>query len=121
MARTGRPKIQIDWDSFDKLCAMMATKAEIANFLEINEDTVNNACKREKKMTFSAYYEQKASGGRISIRRKQYELAMSGNVVMLIWLGKQLLDQSDKLDQKTTATIESELSFKIGFDDESDS
>ena len=30
----------------------------------------------------------------MSIRRKQYELAMAGDKTMLIWLGKQLLGQS---------------------------
>ena len=31
-----------------------------------------------------------------SLREKQYDVAMSGNVSMLIWLGKQVLGQSDK-------------------------
>jgi len=31
-----------------------------------------------------------------SLRRKQVNLALRGNVTMLIWLGKQWLDQSDK-------------------------
>jgi hypothetical protein len=29
------------------------------------------------------------------LRRKQIEVAMKGNAVMLIWLGKQILSQSD--------------------------
>jgi hypothetical protein len=33
---------------------------------------------------------------KISLRRQQIETAKKGNVSMLIWLGKQLLDQSDK-------------------------
>ena len=33
-----------------------------------------------------------------SIRRKQYEVAMSGNATLLIWLGKQFLGQSDKIE-----------------------
>jgi len=34
----------------------------------------------------------------LSIRRKQAELAMDGNVTMLIWLGKQRLGQRDRFD-----------------------
>jgi hypothetical protein len=30
------------------------------------------------------------------MRRKQMEVAMSGNVTMLIWLGQQYLGQADK-------------------------
>ena len=39
--------------------------------------------------------------GRISLRRAQFEKALSGNVVMQIWLGKQHLDQKDKIEQTT--------------------
>ena len=35
---------------------------------------------------------------KIELRQKQWELAMMGNVQMLIWLGKQYLGQSDKVD-----------------------
>ena len=35
---------------------------------------------------------------KIELREKQWELAMMGNVQMLIWLGKQYLGQSDKVD-----------------------
>ena len=34
----------------------------------------------------------------LSIRRKQAEVAMAGNVTMLIWLGKQRLGQRDRFD-----------------------
>ena len=33
--------------------------------------------------------------GRLSVRRAQMKLLESGNVVMAIWLGKQLLGQRD--------------------------
>jgi hypothetical protein len=33
-----------------------------------------------------------------SLRRKQYEIAMKGNVSMLIWLGKNILNQAEKFD-----------------------
>ena len=33
---------------------------------------------------------------KVSLRRKQFEVAMSGDRTMLIWLGKQYLEQSDK-------------------------
>ena len=34
----------------------------------------------------------------MSLRRKQYSTAMEGNATMLVWLGKNWLSQSDKLD-----------------------
>jgi hypothetical protein len=32
--------------------------------------------------------------------KKQYDVAMSGNTALLIWLGKQYLKQSDKVETK---------------------
>ena len=39
--------------------------------------------------------------GKISLRRAQFEKAIGGNVAMMIWLGKQHLDQRDKIEQTT--------------------
>ena len=36
---------------------------------------------------------------KLALRRKQFDVAMQGNVQMLIWLGKQYLEQSDTQDQ----------------------
>ncbi|AXC09689.1 hypothetical protein ACPOL_0306 [Acidisarcina polymorpha] len=36
-----------------------------------------------------------------SLRRRQVELALAGNVTMLIWLGKQYLGQKDKQEVMT--------------------
>ena len=35
---------------------------------------------------------------KISLRTKQVEMALDGNVPMLVWLGKQLLGQKDKFE-----------------------
>ena len=93
-----RPRIKIDWDQFDKLAALQCTLKDIAGWFNCSEDTIELACKREKKMRFTEYYNKKRSSGLVSLRRKQYEKAMEGNVVMLIWLGKQYLGQSEKVD-----------------------
>lgn len=41
------------------------------------------------------------------LRREQYKAAMGGNTTMLIWLGKQLLGQSDKSEQTVKVDEES--------------
>ena len=38
--------------------------------------------------------------GRTSLRRKQMECALAGNVIMQIWLGKQYLGQADKVENE---------------------
>lgn len=56
--------------------------------------------------------------GRSSLRRYQWEAAKKGNTAMLIWLGKQMLDQTDRLDQRTELTAPGVI--KIGYADEGD-
>lgn len=95
-----RPRVEIDWDQFDKLCVIQATLAEIASWFSCSEDTIERAVKRKHKVGFAEYFAQKAGKGRISLRRKQFEMAQSGDRTMLIWLGKQYLKQSEKVEQK---------------------
>lgn len=49
-------------------------------------------------MTYGQIYEQKKGLGKISLRRKQLQTALAGNPALLIWLGKNLLKQSDKVE-----------------------
>ena len=95
----GRPKILIDWEEFKKLCAIQCTLAEIAAWFKCSEDTIELRCKEEKGMLFTDYYKKNSSSGKISLRRSQFKAATGGNVTMLIWLGKQFLDQKDKTEQ----------------------
>lgn len=96
MAKMGRPKANIDKDQFEKLCAMQCPYNEISAWFGVCEDTLNAWCKREYGgKTFSEVSAEKRGRGKISVRRKQYETAMKGDVKMLIWLGKNWLGQSD--------------------------
>ena len=101
-----RPRKEIDREVVRKLCAMQCTGEEIASFIDVDYDTLNAATKREHKMGFSDYFKKHSANGKISLRRKQYEVATSGNVPMLIWLGKQYLDQKDKQSNEHSGQIQ---------------
>lgn len=92
----GRPKIIIDWVDFDKLCKMQCTLREIAAWFNCSEDTIERRVEEEKQMGFADYYGQKKEKGRTSLRRLQWLTAESGSVTMQIFLGKNLLNQSDQ-------------------------
>ena len=92
----GRPRKQIDKREFEKLCGLQCTKQEIADFFDVDMTTIDRWCKREYKDTFSVVANKKASYGKISLRRTQFELAKK-SANMAIWLGKQLLDQDEKI------------------------
>ena len=94
--KTGRPQIEIDWTLVGNLCQIQCTQEEIASIANCSVDTLDRASKRDHKVSFAEFLEEKAHGGRASIRRSQWKLANSGNAVMLIWLGKQYLGQRDE-------------------------
>lgn len=94
----GRPRKEIDWDTVDKLCAIHCTGEEIASVMQVHYDTLNNRCNEAYGVNFSEYYKKASASGKMSLRRKQYEVAMAGNVSMLIWLGKNMLNQRDHVD-----------------------
>lgn len=75
---TGGPRIKFDWAEFETLCAMQCTRAEIATHFGVSEDTIERAVKREHSVSFADYFGQKRKAGFVSLRRKQWELAMSG-------------------------------------------
>ena len=53
---------------------------------------------------------------KIELREKQWEVAMDGNVQMLIWLGKQYLGQRDTPEHKWENPVDGvEL---VSFDDD---
>jgi len=95
----GRPKIEIDWEEFDKLCEMQATLIEISGWFGCSEDTIERRVQEVKGENFAEYYKKQQGKGKASLRRDQWKSSHGGNVTMQIWLGKQVLGQKDKQTQ----------------------
>ena len=101
MAKRGRPKKEIDKNNFEKLCGMQCTLKEIAGFFDCSEDTIERWCKRTYKNTFADTFKNHSAAGLISLRRNQFKLA-ERSAAMAIFLGKQYLHQSDKIEMETS-------------------
>tara|TARA_X000001382_G_scaffold130890_1_gene127628 strand:- start:3656 stop:3976 length:321 start_codon:yes stop_codon:yes gene_type:complete len=86
----GRPKKELDINLIEKLASIFCTNQEISTIVGCHPDTLAD--------NFSEYLKKGRDQGRISLRRMQYDKAQSGNTTMLIWLGKQMLGQKDKLE-----------------------
>jgi hypothetical protein len=93
----GRPRKEIDRESFEKLCGLQCTEEEIASWFDCTVDTIENWCKREYGRKFSEVFAEKRSYGKISLRRTQWQLAEK-NASMAIFLGKNYLGQRDAVD-----------------------
>lgn len=97
MAQMGRPRIEINKEEFEKLCALLCSEEEIASWFDVSVDTLCRWCKREYGVTFAEIYKTKSEKGRIALRRYQFKLAEK-YPAMAIFLGKQYLGQRDNLD-----------------------
>lgn len=102
MAKTGRPRVEINWVEFDKLCGIQCTLEEIAAYFRCSEDSVERACKRDQKKSFADYSRLKRGFGKISLRRKMFQTAIDGNIPLLIWLSKQHLGMTERTETKDT-------------------
>jgi hypothetical protein len=90
----GRPKRQLDERQITDMASIGLTVKEIAGVLRRSYVTIHN--------DYPDSVDLGRARMRASLRRKQYETAMSGNATMLIWLGKQYLGQSAKRQVETS-------------------
>lgn len=109
--KRGRPKIEIDFNQFEKLCMINCTLSEIASFFCVSEDTIENRVKHHYKMLFSDVYKKHSGKGKAALRRLQFDLAKK-NPGMAIWLGKQYLNQTEK-NEISTEEVENRLKIII--------
>lgn len=84
---------------FESLCSIQCTQEEICSVLNVDDKTLNSWCKRTYKKGFSEIFRIKREGGKASLRRKQWLLA-DHSAPMAIFLGKQYLGQTDKIEQE---------------------
>ena len=98
-----RPKkYDIDTDQVEKLAGYGCTNTEIAKFFGCDESLI--------RKSYSEYLTKGREKGKIRLRQLQWRSAESGNTTMLIWLGKQLLDQTDKQEVEHIRPID-EIEF----------
>ena len=83
----GRDKKVIDPEEVEKLAGIGCKDSEIADWFGIKQDTL--------RYNFAGQLTKGREHLKQSLRRAQLSLALSGNAVMLIWLGKNILGQTD--------------------------
>jgi hypothetical protein len=92
----------VDWEKVDKYLQAQCDGVSVASILGISADTLYLRCVEEKEMTFTAYSAKKKAEGVQLLKAKQFQTAMSGNVTMQIWLGKQYAGQREKAEVMNT-------------------
>ena len=100
-----RPLISIDWDAVDKMLMAHCTGVQVAAALGMHPDTFYRRCEEEKNVGFTDYSQEKKEKGKNLLLQKQLQVAMQGNTTMLVWLGKQHLQQRDQEQSKDPIKI----------------
>jgi hypothetical protein len=116
----GRPRKQIDKTEFEKLCFLQCTEREFCSWFDVSDETLNKWCKENYDgRTFLDVFKEKRENGLISLRRTQFQLAEK-SPAMAIFLGKNLLGQTDKVEQ-TVNDVSEHKGITINFADKGDS
>lgn len=105
----GRPKATDNWTEHHwKLLEALAglppfiTNVDVARYMQtqphcatICYSTLQRIIKKKYGCSFDQFRDQNAGVIRAKLLLKQFEVALKGNIGMLIWLGKNYLNQSD--------------------------
>mgnify|MGYP007083454290 CR=1 FL=1 len=91
-----RPKADIDKKEVEKLASYGCTNTEIADFFGVTEGTIRKG--------YSEIITKGKSELKQRLRKAQIEHALKGNATLLIWLGKQILGQTDNQDTENKDT-----------------
>jgi transposase len=108
-----RPRKVIDPKMVEVLAQRGCSIEEMAHHFGCSRDTIERR--------FAAIIAKGKATLRTSLREWQIQAAKRGNTAMLIWLGKQYLDQADKLEEKieTKTDLNAPIQVTIGWADES--
>ena len=92
MKKPPKKKVELtEEQKIEKLASYGLTNKEIAEALGYDDSTL--------KRNFEKNIIKGKANLRERLKKKQISVAMQGNVVMLIWLGKQYLGQAEKIDE----------------------
>ena len=97
-----KPLSDQDFQRLLNMVRIHCTQDECCRILDMSDTTLNRRLKERGEENFEAFYNRYNSEGKMSLRRMQWEAAESGNSPMLIWLGKQYLNQRDKNNMEVT-------------------
>lgn len=92
-----RPRKKIDPKQVETLAAINCSYEEAAAVLDCDASTITRR--------FAQVFKKGREHGRMSLKRKMWDTAMGGHAVMMIWLSKQMLGYTDKVDHNDTLKI----------------
>ncbi len=102
-----RPTLPIDWDRVDQLLEAGCLGTEIAAYFGVHPQTLYERTLARYGVTYSEYSQAKKAKGELALREVQFDKATGkskkGDNTMLIWLGKQRLNQRESIAEFTVS------------------
>lgn len=95
--KVGRPKAEVDLVVLEELAGLHCTYEEMARCLKVSVDTLER--------NFAEIIDKGREEGKRKLRHALWESALRGNLGAQIWLSKQHLGMTDKIDTKLDANI----------------
>lgn len=95
-SKGGTKPTELSVDLIKDLATIHCTMEEIASILGTSVDTLERR--------YADIIKEAKANGKSSLRRLQWHAAQAGNTTMLIWLGKQLLNQREKSEETIVST-----------------
>jgi len=121
----------IDWDAIGRMAQVMCTDDDIATITHTSLYCLKTRCVTDNGCKFGEFIARHQQQGKASVRKVQYEMAIgregkllrddkgkmvlddkghpqweimpiSPNATMLVWLGKQWLGQTDKVENQVS-------------------
>lgn len=110
-----RPEKIIDWDLVDKLLIAGCLGTEIASHFDMHPKTFYDRVYDKYKVTFTEYSQERRSHGDSLLRKAQFDKALEKDNTMMIWLGKQRLNQKENHEISIDNATLSEFSASMGW------
>jgi len=103
--KVGRPKIELNLGELERLSRLNCTMPEISAYFDIPLRTLEDKFTNEPDVRKAI--EKGRATGMLSLRRKQIQIMEdTNNSTMAIWLGKQMLGQTDRQEIRQDINIE---------------
>lgn len=110
----GAPRKPFNWNLLDSLAIVEADLKYVAERMIIEDGKepnkknmdakmrlINHRLKERFELSYLQYREQKKEPKRIKLRQLMWKSAEAGNITMQIWLSKNILGYTDKVEQVT--------------------
>lgn len=115
ITRTEKP---IDWKVVDDLLLAGCNGMEISSHFDMHHDTLYKRVQEKYGLSFTSYASEKRQKGESLLRAQQFAKALGvtvkGDNTLLIWLGKQRLNQSE--NPAEAYSIEDKNKLQIALD-----